>query len=130
MNGNQELKKRIKTLFFIVISVVFILIGYYFLYIYAPKFTLKCVFYELVSLKCPGCGITKMLVSFSRFRFIEGIKYNMFLGVTFPFVLWIFVYSGYLYIVDKKNGKVFDVSCFIYVLLLLAWGIIRNIVGI
>lgn len=130
MNNNLCLKKRIKNLFLIVVSVVSILIGYYFIYTYAPKFTLKCIFYELTSLKCPGCGITKMLVSFLRFRFLEGIRYNVFLGVTFPFVLWIFVYSGYLYVVDKKNGRIFDVSCFIYVVLLLVWGIIRNIVGI
>ena len=130
MERDLELKKRIKNLFFIAISVVSILVAYSFIYIYAPKFTLKCVFYELTSLKCPGCGITRMMASFIRLKFIEGIKYNMFLGVTFPFVLWIFVYSGYLYVLDKKNGKAFNVSCFIYALLLLIWGIIRNIVGI
>jgi hypothetical protein len=125
----MEKKKRIKTLFFVMAILMAIAIGYYVLYLKFPEFVVKCFFKETTGFMCPGCGVTRMLVNFMELNFIKGIKYNMFLGITLPFVIYIIVYSGYLYVVEKKDNKVFNVSCYVYVALLVVWGVIRNIIG-
>ena len=124
------MKKRLKNLFFVGIILLVVLISYYFFYTFFPRFALRCIFYEITSLKCPGCGITKMLASFMRFDLVKGIKYNYFLAFTFPFILWIIGYSCYLYVVDKKSGKIFNISCYVYVGLLVVWAFVRNFVGL
>lgn len=127
---NKEIKKRVKNLFFVGFILFLVLLGYYFWYINFPKLALKCIFYEITGLHCPGCGITRMLASFLRFDFVKGIKYNIFLGVTLPFIVGIIIYSCYLYIVDKKSGKGFNIICYVYVVMLIVWSVVRNLIGI
>lgn len=124
------MKKRAKHLFFVVFVLGVILTAYYYFYRTFPQYALRCVFFEIVGFKCPGCGITRMLACFLDFNFIEGIKNNAFLGFSLPLVFVMICYSFYLYINDKKSNKWFDFFCYIYIFLLLVWAIVRNIVGI
>ena len=126
----MEKKKRLKNLFFVAIILVIVAIAYYFLYKNFPQLALKCAFYEVSGFKCPGCGVTHMLVHFIELDFVKGIEHNVFLGATFPFVGYVIAYSCYLYVMDKKGSKVFNVSCIVYVIMLFVWGIVRNIIGI
>jgi hypothetical protein len=125
----MENKKRLKNLFFVISILMVIAIGYYILYVNYPSFVVKCMFKQMTGFKCPGCGVTRMLVNFMEFDFMDGVKYNIFLAATLPFVVYIIVYSAYLYLVDKKGNKVFNVSCYVYAVLLVVWGIVRNIIG-
>jgi len=126
----MENKKRVKNLFFVMFILLVVLIAYYFLCIYFPKYTIKCFFNEITGLNCPGCGITRMLSSFIQFKFIQGIKFNYFLALTLPIVGGILIYSCYLYVKGKKSGKVFNIICYIYLFMLLSWWIVRNIIGV
>ena len=125
----MEEKKRLKNLFFVMVVLFVVAVVYYFLYINFPKFVIKCLFKEITGFKCPGCGITRMLVNFINFNLLDGFKYNMFLAITLPYVIYVIVYSCYVYVKDKRANKFFNVSCYIYVGMLIVWGIIRNIVG-
>lgn len=40
-------------------------------------YDLDCVFIELFGIPCPGCGMTRALLSVLRFDFIQAIKYNV-----------------------------------------------------
>ena len=130
MSNSNELKKRVRNLFFIGLILFFVGVCYYVFYINFPRHALKCVLFEITGLKCPGCGITRMLSSFIQFDFIKGIKYNLFLGVTLPLVGYIVLYSCYLYVYDKKSGKTFNIFCIVYLVLLLIWMVVRNIIGV
>lgn len=128
LQNNEEIKKRYKNLFFVSAIILFCLILYYFLYVNYPDFVLKCFFYELTGFKCPGCGITRMLSSFINFDFVNGSRKNLFLAITLPYVIFIIIYNIHLYLKNKKSNKYINVSCYVYVVLLLIWGIVRNIV--
>ena len=127
---DNGVKERLKSLFFVVVVLGNLLVGYYFLYTYFPKLAFKCIFYEISGLRCPGCGITRMLVGFIGLNFWESIRFNFFVGITFPFIMSVVVYTCYLYVTEKKASKLFDIVCWLYVGLLLVWFIVRNIVGV
>ena len=106
------------------------LIFYYFLCKQFSWLSLKCLFFEITGVKCPGCGITRMIFSFMELKFFEGIQYNYFLGMTSFILIGIFCYLIYSYLYEIKNSKTFDVLCFVYIALLIVWGIVRNVVGV
>lgn len=130
MHNNLEIKKRVKNLFFVIIILAILLITYFFIYTYFPEFTFKCAFFEITGFKCPGCGITRMLSNFIELKFEEGYIYNIFLAGTLPIILIGAIYLGYSYVYNKKAGKGFNILCFIYAVLLIIWGIVRNIMGL
>ena len=124
------MKERVKNLFFVILVLDICLVSYYFLCKKFPYITIKCLFFEITKLKCPGCGITRMLFNFLEFKFVEGVSFNCFLALTSPVVLCILIYCGYAYIYDKEKGKIFNGVCLGYLVLLIIWGIVRNCVGL
>lgn len=128
MKDNKSIHNRIKCILLIYIILFATLVGYYFVCKYFPIMTLKCAFFEITGMKCPGCGITRLLFNFLNFNFREGVIYNYFIGYTFPFIVFVFGYSSYMYIVDKKYSMWFNCLIVIYLVFLLSFGVIRNIV--
>ena len=125
-----NMKKRVVNLFFVAIILVVLFVVYYYFCEMFPNLSLKCLFFELTGLQCPGCGVTRMLFSFFELEFLRGVQYNYFLAFSSPVLMGILGYFGYTYICDKKTNKFFDIVCFVYILLLIVWGILRNIVGV
>ena len=70
-----------------------------------------------------------MLISFANLNIGEGISYNYFLGYSIPVIVVFLGYYSYNF-VTKKKIMFFEVSAIVYVILLIAWGIIRNMFGI
>lgn len=129
LTKNNETNKRLKHLFFVLGGVVLFLLIYVFLYLNFPTLTFRCAFHYITGLNCPGCGISRMLVSFVHLEFKKGINYNLFLGYTLPILLMGFIYYSYSY-VTKKKIKTLEITFLIYLILLIIWGFIRNIIGI
>ena len=61
----------------------------------------------LTGLKCPGCGITRLLVSVARFDFASAFLFNPFLFITGPFIVAVIVYSEVRYVLygSRQIGK-------------------------
>ena len=124
----SERKKIIK---FILIFFA-LAIGYYLLF-YFTGFAIPCIFRKITGdrLQCPGCGVSRMCISIIKGDFKSAFEYNPCIFVLLPF--WI-VIVGIKLIFEpeclKNNAKLFNILCWITIIILLIFGIVRNIVNI
>lgn len=123
------MKKRIKKVIFLTILAFGFLLGYYFLN-YKYNFSIPCLFHKITNFYCPGCGITRMIFSLLKGHIYEAFRCNPFVFILFPFLIFYVIYNIYLYIFDKKESlinKVPKITWYILLILLIIYGIIRNI---
>ena len=103
----------------------YFLVGHYF------NFYLKCPIYELTHLYCPGCGITRMIISLVKGNFYQAFRYNPLLFILIPFVVWYFL-DVIIASKRKKNPFLerFEPNIwYILIGIFMVYGILRNIPG-
>lgn len=123
------MKKKIYILFLKILTIIFLLNIYYFC-LYKNGIFIPCLFHEITGLYCPGCGVTRMVISLFRLDFYQAFRYNAFLFIFFPFILvflidfilkWICHSQSYLY--RKIPNHVWN----ILLIITLLFGVLRNI---
>ncbi len=97
---------------------------YYFLLRYTDL-SIPCVFRSITGYKCPGCGITTMLLLLSDGNFAAARAENIFLYYT---LLPLLVAACVRYRTDMESyHKLLDKIYFpLYLVALLAFGVYRN----
>lgn len=88
---------------------------------------LPCPVRALTGLRCPGCGVTTLLLSLLRGDWAGAFWANPFLSLTSPAVLillWRFLWA------DTPPGRRWHIAAWVYLAALVLWGIFRNILGI
>lgn len=83
----------------------------------------------ITKLYCPGCGVTRMIISIFKGDLYQAFRYNQLLFITFPiFVIYII---DYIYKTIKKKKTLVSITpnyiWYICIVLLIIFGIIRNI---
>ncbi len=126
-----EKKQRIRRV--AILAALFLICGL----VYAGIVTIlhhgiPCWFHVITGLKCPGCGITRSMLSLLRFNFKDVLRYNLFAPLIVFYLGWIFVYNSCIYIRRGRynlssGSQIFDIT---FLVLFLGWGIVRNIIGI
>lgn len=103
------------------------------LFVYDPSrssFIPRCPFRLLTGYECPGCGLQRAIHALLHGRWPEAWRYNRFLIYALPWLGSVIVTEWFLrgerqaYWRRIVEGKV---AIFAYLILFLAWGIIRNI---
>ena len=122
MTVSERKKKVIKTVAALVLTG-----AAYLLFVKLTGMAVPCIFHLVTGLKCPGCGITTVFCELASFNIKKAFYANAFLFVTFPFIISEIFYSVYLYIAGKKNPSVNEKILICYLILLLIWGVIRNL---
>lgn len=103
----------------------------YYLFVRLTGLGLPCYFRAITGRKCPGCGITHMIMYALNGDFIRAFLANPFLFITIPFIAFevIFCFARE----DGTGNKPFpmwnNVLLSLYIILLLIWGVLRNIIG-
>lgn len=121
----QQYKKNI----LIYVSVLVLLI-LYFIEIKVFGFAIPCLINTITGFKCPGCGITHMLMAISHLDFKGAFYYNPFIFVTSPLILYFFI-KDTLYqcgFIKSKIGKTENIILYVYVVLFILYGIVRNVI--
>ena len=93
---------------------------------------IPCVFHEITGLRCPGCGITHSIMCFLAFDIQGAIQSNALSVAIILFIIWTFVYTSYKYVKTgiyrlSAGGNIPEIS---FLVSLILWGIIRNLIGI
>ena len=123
------MKESIFKLIFIIIVVVIITWGYYFLNKYY-NFSIPCLFHEVTGFYCPGCGATRCLFSLLKGNLVESYNYNRLFFGLIPFLGVYIVYKAYLYVFNKRDNILIKIPTFVYVIMLIitiTFGVLRNI---
>lgn len=91
--------------------------------------SLPCVFFEITGLYCPGCGATRMCTNLMKLDFYNAFRSNQVSFFVIPMLAVIFLRQIYCYIKysEVRNEKWMTVVCVIAIIMLLIFGVIRNI---
>ncbi|MCQ2751791.1 MAG: DUF2752 domain-containing protein [Coriobacteriales bacterium] len=101
----------------------------YFAIIKILGFGISCPFYALTGLKCPGCGITTMIICLASGDFTSAFNANPVTFCLGPFIIALIIYLSYRYIRfgDAKLNKALNTAIIIICVIYIVFGIIRNI---
>lgn len=84
----------------------------------------ECPIYKFFGLYCPGCGLTRMLLSMIKLDFYQAFRYNPLMFILF-FVLFVYLI---ICLIKKKNPlKINNKVAYVLLFIIIAYGIIRNI---
>lgn len=97
----------------------------YYVFVCFTGISIPCMFYKVTGLLCPGCGITRMILSIIKLDFVSAFFANQFIFVTIPFLLLEILFNKK--IEKTKFKKVNNILIIIYFLLLIVFGIARNL---
>ena len=78
---------------------------------------IPCIFNKITGLYCPGCGMTRSVISLIKLNFYLAFRYNMLIILIIP--------VGILYLILKKNIPNW-IWC-VLLLIVILFGILRNI---
>ena len=116
-----SMKKKITITIILLISLIaYLLLGNYF-HIY-----IHCSIKTITGLYCPGCGITRMLLSIIQLDFYQAFRYNPLLFITLPIFIIFFLNA----LITKKEplyNKISNKVWTIIIIIFIAYGILRNI---
>ena len=101
----------------------------YALFVYVTGWGIPCPIHTITGLQCPACGVSRMLMAILRLDFASAYRYNPFLFVTSPVLLFCIVYPDIVYI---KTGGVdigkAQIVLWLEVVAALIFGVVRNLV--
>lgn len=109
-----------KFIILILLLIIYLLVSSHF------HFYIPCPIKEITNLYCPGCGITRMLLSLLKLDFIKAFNYNPLVFISLP--IGLYLYIDYLIKKDKSlYKKIPEKIWYIVIIIFIVYGILRNI---
>lgn len=115
-------KRRAKVLF-----VVFGIGILYYILIRTTGFAIPCIFRKMTGWKCPGCGITTLILSLVGFDLEGAFHANPFLFITGPALLAEIGYTMWLQDKGRKIPGWNNTLIILYGIALCVFGVRRNL---
>ncbi len=91
---------------------------------------IPCVFYKITGLYCPGCGITRAILSLLKGDFYQAFRYNSIIFIDIPLILFL----GFFERLFAKNNNVkaiikciSNIILIILLIITILYGVMRNI---
>ena len=103
---------------------------YFFLFLLPSNLQIPCVFYELTGLFCPGCGMSRALISLMRLDIRGAFSNNLLMLIILPcFIIYIPLFISNFIKTGKTLGleKVFPKKMlYLFLIIVIVFGIMRN----
>jgi hypothetical protein len=87
----------------------------------AFNFNIPCPFHALTGLYCPGCGLTRVILSLMDFDLVQAFRFNPLIFILLP------MYSLYTVLRLKGYKKFSDYAMIVMLVLTISFGVLRNI---
>lgn len=121
----ERLYKTLKPIFLLLIVG-----GIYVVLVYTTGFKIPCPIKFATGFDCPGCGISRVLLSYLRLDFKTAFFTNPVITVILPIMFGDYVYHKYLYVVHnnkKPFNKLENISMYVMIGSLILYAAIKNI---
>lgn len=91
---------------------------------------IPCLFHKITGLLCPGCGITRMILAILHLDFKSAFQYNSVIFVFSPVIIYFIIrlYISWLKSESYKLSLLENIVVYIMLIVLLIFGIIRNLI--
>ena len=113
-----------------IIKIIMLLSIIIFIYLICiEKIKINCFFYSITGFYCPGCGITRSLISLFKLDFYQSFRYQPLLFILYPILLPYMIYIIYVSLLNKKDQitpKIPQKLIYIFIFVLILYGILRN----
>lgn len=122
------MKSRAKKVCIFLAAILLIGVLYYFV-TYFTGFYIPCLVRLVTGLRCPGCGISHMIINIFHLNFKAAFKSNQLLFLTSPIIIAMIVRETYCYIKYEKHktDKWIDITSFILIGAFILFTVLRNI---
>ena len=87
----------------------------------------ECEIRRTIGLYCPTCGCSRMVLSIIHFKFYQAFRYNPFVFISLPVLIFVYVKQGICYIFMGKSIKGLDKFVIVYFIVIFIFGVLRNI---
>lgn len=91
---------------------------------------LRCIFRDVTSLRCPGCGNTNALLTLISGNFLSPMEFNLMFYPELIIILFVLIYIPFIFITQEQMPRHISIVIIIAFILFVLWGIIRNILNI
>lgn len=125
-------KKRLVKVFAVTGSLALVAVSVALLFSYSGK-GLPCPINLITGLNCPGCGITRATLAVLQLDFRKAFSMNAMFLVEYAYLLYMYILASVNYVRKGKaaldsppSWKWIDIAALV---LILGWGIVRNIFG-
>ena len=122
---NQVNVKKVKLS--LLILVLLIILGILYLLFIHSGFVIPCFFHELTNLYCPGCGITRMILSLFQLDFYQAFRFNPLLFVLLPFFIVLATIQYKRWLFNQKYLKIPNYVWNSILIITILFGILRNL---
>ena len=104
-------------------------IAYYLLLVHF-NIGIPCLFNTITNLKCPGCGITHLILNLVKFKFKQAFLCNQFIFRASPFIIYFIIksYLCWLLNITFKLNKAENILIFLLLIGSFIFIVIRNII--
>lgn len=102
----------------------------YYAWVVTTNIYIPCVFKLATGLKCPGCGITHMIIDILHLDFQNAFYENPLLFVALPFAVISYAINRVYYIRNgrkKEYGKISHALLYAMLILIIIFWIVRNL---
>lgn len=122
------MKSRAKKVCIFLTAFLLIGIAYYFVTCLTGLY-IPCFVRLITGYRCPGCGISHMIINIFHLNFKAAFKSNQLLFLTSPLIIAMIIREIYCYIKygNHKTDKWIDITAFILIALFLVFTVFRNI---
>lgn len=91
---------------------------------------LRCFFRDFTGFRCPGCGNTNGVLALLKGDLQKPMEYNLLFYPEMALLIFILFYLPYLYVYDRPMSKFVSAVLVIFAIILIVWGIVRNVIKI